>query len=251
MLEEGGRAVLRTAVIAVTLLLLAGCAEPDASSTAVAGASPPEEGTAAPGGRTLAAPEGMRWVGMNDVVVAVPQGWGTATQPCEEPDGDTVAFLGADSTVLDCATLPTQGVSSLRIAAAESGSIPLGRRTDLTARAGGLRVLHSGVSCSPGACETTFLVRGAAFQVVVRGAAGRSAVEAVRDSVTLLPDGMSTVPFVEYGTSFEDTKQLLSRAELSIVEPDVNFPYYVTATEPPAGSVVEEGTEVAVVIGDG
>ena len=202
----------------------------------------------------MAAPKGMRWVGMHDVVVAVPEDWGTATQPCQAPAGDTVAFLGTDYLVMDCAYYPTRGVSSVSIAATKTGAIPLGRRTDLLAVTNGLRGLHSGVVCErTEPCETTFLVRGsgAVFQAVGQGPDGRALVESIRDSVTRLPDGLSTVPFIEYGRSLEEAQGQLSAAGLTAQVPDVDFPYYVTGTVPPAGSVVEEGTEVQLEIGDG
>lgn len=242
-------------MVAALALVVAGCSEP-----AERGAPPRGPETAGQasrplaGGTRLAAPRGTRWVGMHDVVVAVPREWGTATQACEPPDGDTVAFRGTDSLTMDCADYPTRGVSSVSIAAARTGAIPLGRRVDLSMVVDGVRLTHSGLACSKkGSCETTFLVNGSGvvFRAVGQGRDGDVLVESIRDSVTRLPDGLSTVPFIEHGRSLEEAQEQLAGAGLTAEVPDVDFPYYVVGTVPPAGSVVEEGTEVGLEIGDG
>ena len=243
--------VMRTVgVVAVIAFVAAGCAQsPPRAPAAVEQAVDPTVG-----GTQLAAPEGTRWVGMNDVVVAVPEDWGTVIQPCEPPDGGTVAFRGRDTVVMDCGDYPTRGVSSVSIAATMSGAIPLGRRTDLFMKIDGVRLSHSGVKCRRGGpCETTFLVAGtgAVFRVVGQGRDGDSLVETIRDSVTRLPDGLTTVPYIEYGSSHDKAREQLAAAGLTAQVPEVNFPSYVTGTVPPAGSVVEKGTEIAVEIGDG
>ena len=43
----------------------------------------------------------------------------------------------------------------------------------------------------------------------------------------------------------------LARASLCGQPPDVDFPHYVIGTEPAAGSIVERGTRVTLLIGDG
>ena len=63
--------------------------------------------------------------------------------------------------------------------------------------------------------------------------------------------GTTTVPAIKYGTSVDDAMAILARAGLCGESPTVNFPHYVTATDPSAGSVVERGTHVTFMIGDG
>ena len=63
--------------------------------------------------------------------------------------------------------------------------------------------------------------------------------------------GTTTVPTIKYGTSVDDAVAILARAGLCGEPPTVDFPHYVTATYPSAGSVVERGTHVTFMIGDG
>lgn len=59
------------------------------------------------------------------------------------------------------------------------------------------------------------------------------------------------VPTIEYGTSVDEAMAQLERAGLCGHSPDVNFPHYVIGTKPAAGSMVDRGTRVALLIGDG
>ncbi|MGD9959451.1 PASTA domain-containing protein [Nocardioides sp.] len=61
----------------------------------------------------------------------------------------------------------------------------------------------------------------------------------------------ATVPPIDYGTSVDDAMETLARAGLCGERPDVDFPYYVTGTDPSAGSTVERGTHITFLIGDG
>lgn len=61
----------------------------------------------------------------------------------------------------------------------------------------------------------------------------------------------TTVPKIRYGTSVDDAMARLARAGLCGQPPDVDFPHYVIGTRPAAGSIVERGTRVALLIGDG
>lgn len=214
---------------------------------------PPEARTA--GDDTgLPPPAGSRWVGIGDVVVAVPELWGTQTQPCAEPDGDTVFLAGRSSTRLDCATVPTAGVSSLTVATVASGAVDLEKSADLGAEVDGLRVSHSGTTCrTPTTCELTFVVpdSGAAFHVVHSGRRSRAFVDGVLASLTRLPADQTTVPLVEYGISVARAEKLLAAAGLVAVAPDLDFPHYATGTTPPAGTVVARGQAVELTIGDG
>lgn len=61
----------------------------------------------------------------------------------------------------------------------------------------------------------------------------------------------TTVPQIRYGTSVADALRILEEAGLRGHEPDVDWPHYVTGTDPAAGTVVDVGTRVELEIGDG
>jgi hypothetical protein len=249
-----GRAVRLPVAAAVAVLALAACSDP---ATPTQG-TPPASPVSPPGQWTPAAPEppdGFRWVGVDELVVAVPVAWETQIEPCAPPDGDVVHFVGRASAQLDCETVPTRGVSSLSIAPAGSGgAIPLGRSVDLGIEIDGTHVTTSDVTCrtsSVGPCSLTFLAAGTAFRVHYRGPEPQAFVAAVRDSLTRLPAGLTTVPFFDYGTAVDDAQQQLSTVGLEGRSPEVDWPHYATGTEPVAGSVVPEGSTVDLRIGDG
>lgn len=60
--------VAAAGALLLTTILLPGCGEESAEKP-----------------RSAAAPDGMRWVGMNDVVVAVPDWWSTGETRCLAP----------------------------------------------------------------------------------------------------------------------------------------------------------------------
>lgn len=77
------------------------------------------------------------------------------------------------------------------------------------------------------------------------GAQGCAAVAGMTAS------GSTKVPTITFGTSVDEAMAQLERAGLCGQAPDVDFPHYVTGTEPAAGSVVARGSRVALLIGDG
>lgn len=247
---------MRLVTACSTTVLLAACAQVQTTGPEPP-AQPRSSAAGAPVvGEVLPPPPGRRWVGAGDVVVAVPRHWGTVTEVCAEPQGDTVFLAGRTSTTVDCPTTPTSGVTSLTIATVRSGAISLGRRVDLGAEVNGIRVLHSGMRCpasSSGPCDVTVTVPGsdAVFKLVVRGREPQVLVDRVLGSLTRLPSGQTTVPLVEYGTEVADAHELLRRAGLVGESPDVDFPHYITGTKPTAGTVVEVGQTVEMTIGDG
>jgi hypothetical protein len=248
---------MRMTAAALMVLVVAACTDTSTGSSSPPAPPTPLSPASAPTGASpLAAPRGMRWVGVNDVVVAVPRRWDTVSEPCARPDGDTVVFLGASSLVVRCATVPTRGVSSLTVTGSYHGVPAVGRRVDIGADLNGVHLLHSPVTCRAGSsreCTLALVVPGsdARFEVRVTGPKARAMVERIRDSVTHLPAGLTTVPLVEYGMSVDKAKEQLADAGLVGWSPDVNFPHYATGTNPSPGTVVEVGTEVQLTIGDG
>ena len=125
------------------------------------------------------APPGTRWQGVGHVVVAVPTSWRTEIDPCTQPDGDVVLLPAVARAGMRCAGAPPRGGSSRVVA-------PLARDPDA-------RVW---------------------FRVRVRATSARRVVAGVRDSLTRLPGGWTTVPAVQYGESVEHAVRLLEAAGL-------------------------------------
>ena len=65
------------------------------------------------------------------------------------------------------------------------------------------------------------------------------------------PAERTTVPRIEYGTSVGQALRILEEAGLRGHEPDVDWPHYVTGTDPDADTEVDVGTRVELEIGDG
>ena len=108
----------RTLLLAVAALslLAGGCSDPAEPEP-----SEPSERPEADGGTTTTAepsappddftpPAGTRWVGVADIVIAVPEVWATETAPCVNRQAETVLFL-TESAIADCVT-PRGGIPS-------------------------------------------------------------------------------------------------------------------------------------------
>lgn len=89
------------------------------------------------------------------------------------------------------------------------------------------------------------------FHIIARDSAGRETILAIRDSIQILPEGYASVPFIRVGTSDADAARVLQEAGLEAEPPEVDWPHYVIATEPSAGSVVPVGSTVQLIPGDG
>lgn len=248
---------LRMAAVALMALLPLGACSANSDPARVA-VSPTSTPTAEPTGETppvVAPPAGTRWQGINGVVVAVPKSWDTTTDPCGWADGGAVRFLGPMSLTMRCPLVGTAG-SVLQVASSDLAVLPPVRTLQNRTRPGGVEVRYGSVRCrasSVGPCTLTFAVPSAdaTFQISYRGPNPVAFVERLRDSVTRLRSGSTTVPVVVYGSSVTDAMTQLSRAGLVVSSPDVNFPHYVTGTRPAAGTVVEEGATVELTVGDG
>ena len=233
------------AVLVVTAGVASGCGD----ARGPAGNDPAGAGMVAP-------PEGMRWQGTNGVVVAVPKGWETDPDPCGSAEGDAVRILAAGTPPAWCPGAGSAHDDSSMLIAPPDAPLPeigrLRQRVDVH----GVAVRHGGVRCragSSGPCTLAFAVpdTGVVVQVSYRGARPTEFVTAVRDSVTRVPDGYTTVPAIAYGSSVAGAKRTLDEAGLSGWSPDVDFPHYATGSRPEAGTVVALGTTVELTVGDG
>ena len=172
--------------------------------TAACGEASTTEATVEP----TAAPDGTRWVGMNGVVVAVPDWWSTGETQCATPVEDTVYF---DSTAtVDCQDpVPESIARQVSALALLDGTGGYGefktRDLDDVAEVDGHEVVEL-EGCErwfPGVCRRLFAVpdEGVVFAVTIADP-GDGDYEAIRDSVRILPAGETTVPLraADWGT---------------------------------------------------
>lgn len=213
---------------------------------------------------------GTRLVGLGRVVVEVPQEWVVAENGCAQDVGvvhrypDTFESVGQSV----CTPFPrNQPFASLAVG---DGASPAGarvmeasawaRETDVD----GLSVMWAshtqevpefcGSVGTPGQmCELLFWTpaEDMFFHLVARGPDARETVVAVRDSIQVLPEGWTTVPFIKQWTEDAEAAQTLEDAGLVAGLPGVDWPHSVAATAPEGGSVVELGSTVRLVPGDG
>lgn len=253
MTTAGGR-VLAAALLIVSPAVAA-CGSSDERTEPSAGGA---RSTA--GAPELEVPDGMRLVGLRQVVVAVPESWGTAETRCLKPIADTV-FEDTGGVTRCAYDEPTaeelSGVSSLAVVRLGTG---YGKRLLAQMHPSdpmdGAEVLESDWGCLdklPAICSQSFAVpsEGVAFVVRVEQGSSEKTLRAIRRSLQVLPEGYTTVPFIAYGTSMTLAQRRLADAGLVGAAPDVDFPHYFTGTVPVAGSVVPAGGTVEMTIGDG
>ena len=260
------------AVVAAVLAVLGGAAavglflaEDEGDTTAQAFGTPPE---------------GMRWVGMSGVVVAVPEWWTTGETQCYAPVEDTVYF--DSSAVADCAESPSPAtvreVSALALLDATHGYGELQvRGMHPVATVDGHEVVGAG-DCEgwfDGVCRRMFAVpsKGVAFAVTIADE-GDGSYDAIRDSLRVLPDDLTTVPIAihddwtpSWGADAQATDALVDEIreaglEVEVVTPDPRPdddqalyaelpPGSLLGSSPELGSVIERGGTVTLtVMGD-
>jgi hypothetical protein len=150
---------------------------------------------------SLPAPaDGTRWVGLGRVVVAVPEWWTTGETQCGAPVETTVYFDNA--ATIDCvdpadpATI--REVSALAVMDAETGYGELVTRDmNPIGEVNGQEVLES-EKCEEwfeGVCRRLFAVpsEGVVFAVTIADS-GDGDYDAIRDSLRILPESMTTIP---------------------------------------------------------
>lgn len=255
-------------LVLVLLAALAGCAAApavDAPDPAEAGSTPfPDP------------PGGTRWVGTGQVVVAVPEWWTTGETRCAAPVEDTVY---ADSTaVVDCldpvAPSAVREVSALAVL--DAGSAYAEVLLDDMERAGSVdgRALLERPGCErwfPGVCRRVLAVPAEdAVLAVTIAEEGDGSYAAIRDSLRVLPEELTTVPLATtagwtptWGAEpavVRDLVAALRGAGLDVVlervpPPDPSQTQGLVAdlpvgsllgTEPDLGSVVGRGATVTV-----
>ncbi len=266
----------RVAVLIVALVALLSCAACQGNSHPGSPSATRAVPTVPPG---YELPEGMRWLGVGQVVLAVPRSWGRANSECLPGEAPYVYFDGAQCPHVQ---VPDNGPDAVRLQtdrAHRISSVGLGRADwaarsyyfDESARDREDPRVTGNSGCAPYAakqanrikwdCFDTFTLDesdvGVMVRVYVEGprstAFDKAELEVLRfrRSIKVLPEGYTTVPYVDYGVSAKTALRVLKTAGLTAQMPDVNFPYYITGTEPAAGEIVATGSRIDLMIGDG
>jgi hypothetical protein len=204
-------------------------------------------------------PEGMRWVGYDGAVVAVPDWWTTGETRCGAPVEDTVYF--DSGAIIDCVDpghdASVDEVSSLAVLRDNDGY--------------GEDELDGGCEeWFPGVCRRLFAVEGtdAIFAVTIDEERDGD-FEEIRDSARILPDGVTTVPLAitsgrwtpTWGAEPRSARALTKaieaaglEVEVETVEPDPDGdvadlpPGSLLDVEPALGTPVAEGARVLVTV---
>lgn len=183
------------------------------------------------------APAGTRWVGFEQVMVAVPSEWPMrAGQVCEDSQATYVTLLAGVTGTVNCADIPAS--------AAGSDRLTLSSAAGQTPRA---------LSCVPGVpqrCSATKLVDGVAIGFDSADQHARQIWKQLEGSITAVPEGYVAVPWTGGGTyvapNVDDLQGALQGAGLpSAVDPGASGRDVTTDPEP--GSVVPTGQPVTIV----
>ncbi|HEY0951871.1 PASTA domain-containing protein [Nocardioides sp.] len=200
-------------------------------------------------------PDGYRYVGIGDVVAAVPQGWGTNKTDCGTPQEDTVVI---DQGVTCLALVPRPAdVDSLAIQPTFEGLDTSGWTVTEVA---GQRALRSPLSRQDGVVRQTVVVPGAdvAFVAESSSTAGASVVGDLLDGITVLQQHTTVPAFQDLGYDADPASMVDSYverlAELGLAAEvtegngrglDAGT---VLETDPAVGSVLAPGDTVRVVV---
>ena len=222
-----------------------------------------------------APPEGTRWVGRDGVVVAVPDWWTTGDTRCYAPVEDTVYF--DPSATVDCSDPDyDQSVDEVSALAMLDGTQGYGelvtRDMEPVGTVDGHEVVES-PQCEEwfeDVCRRLFAVpsRGVVFAVTIDEPGDGAYVE-IRDSLRILPDGMTTVPIAidqgwtpSWGSDPDAADALVDAIReaglvVDVVTPEPREdrdtvmyadlpPGSFLGADPDLGSVIEEGGTVTV-----
>jgi hypothetical protein len=147
-------------------------------------------------------PDGMRWVGLGRVVVAVPDWWTTGDTQCLSPIEDTVYFeTGAITRCGEAPSTSPREVSALAVIDATTGyGEQQVRAMRPVGTVSGREVLERD-GCEErfeGVCRRVFAVpsEGVVFAVSISDP-GDADYDAIRDSLRILPESMTVVPLAD------------------------------------------------------
>lgn len=224
-----------------------------------------------------APPQGMRWVGVGRAIVAVPEWWSTGETQCLAPIEDTVYF--DEAATAECADTPSAAeireVSALAVLDATGGYGEYKVRSmSPVGEVDGREVLQL-PGCEEwfeGICRRLFAVpsEGVLFAVTI-AEEGDGSYQEIRDSLRILPAGLTTVPLVTsdgwtptWGAPSEIAQALIDeleeaglRVKRDVIDPsapgDVGLPAGLPAgsflgVSPELGSPIEVGGTVEITV---
>jgi hypothetical protein len=248
-------------VAAAVALIFGGGAVVQLATTGDDG-KPAEQRTADVHPTTPTAPDGMRLVGMSGVAVAVPDSWVTAENGCARETGVVWRYpdnLDASSSG-NCPEPPSSGYwASLGVGDLNSVE---GRHLSPEMTIDGEPVQGAAVRegsgsddyqapqyCGPvpgsaiESCSLLFGVpsRGVFFSLKLRDENAQRQLDAIRGSLQLLPDGYTTVPFIQPGTLLSEAEAMIEAAGLQSASNALGVDEPVEISDPLAGSVVRVG----------
>lgn len=266
---------LRTVLGAATVMAiaLAGAVAVWQRPDDLSGRGPTSPGVDQPTPAPPSAAPGTRLVGLGRVAVEVPQDWVVAENGCARDTGVVFRYPDTMKQAKQQGPCPPKP-SDRPWAALAVGDTTSAEGSKLTGASwlqplelNGLRVIQSSFHhgppefCGPvekpirglRECDLMFWTSAGDtfFRITARGPAARDTIRGIRDSVRAIPDGYVAVPFIEFGTSVEDAGKMLGEVGLEAKRPQVDWPHYVTATEPEAGSVVPIASTIRLIPGDG
>ncbi|GAB3253661.1 hypothetical protein [Nocardioides dilutus] len=194
---------------------------------------PPEQAADVP-----VAPDGMRFAGMGRVVVAVPESWGKEHECAPDVIGPATACQrGEDST----ATLSFFTLADLY-------NTEIDGPHDSTYN--GVDVIEGPLACPPTAScvgpmpyAVQIPSQGVGFML---GGSYSPMRAAIVESIRLLPEGFTTVPYLPPGLTRREAERVVEAAglEVHLNGPDVNTS--IAGTEPAAGFVVRVSSTVTL-----
>jgi hypothetical protein len=204
----------------------------------------------------------MREVGLHGAAISVPASWLTTDAVCDVP---SESFVYYDSDIRNGARCPAQGDEGrvLPWVSVGIGDTDSAVGRDLTrhlkqsgAPVGGLAVVESAASCDEPriiTCTQSFAVPelGTFFRVTAQSEQGALAtVQRLRDSLRLLPQGTTTVPFTPNGTLDARIADLEAAGlTVELVETlDGSAPGVFLGADPDLGTAVAEHSTVTLTV---
>jgi hypothetical protein len=204
----------------------------------------------------LDVPPGTRLVGLGRVAIAVPDEWAANAASCNTPIRNTYYFPHPQ----DCQIAARPGVSSVAISTAENApNMPRVPDIQRDGTVDGYDVLSSGLICTSrqsASCLEAFGIPDldAWFTVrVPRSDDATDTTEAIRDSLRVLPNDYTTIPFVPYGTEEQVTAAmreagLAAEVEYAECPANANCVSGVTGVEPAIGTAMRDGSTVTLTV---
>lgn len=185
-----------------------------------------------------APPAGMKWVGQNGVVVAVPAQWPVTESQC--------GVIGAPGRVVDGSSLALVDCVSSRLTTASVVLTPMAADPSPPA-------IRGCFNSNPPLCSghEFFSDQGMSVDVNVRAGDAEAQVERILGSAMVLPAGWTTVPF-DSGAALADRVAALEDKGFAVEVTDAGaIGRFNVQTTPELGAPVEEGATITLsAVGD-